>query len=251
MKKKYNLTFSLSLFFALLFNLHTTAQVRIVEVDPATERVKLHNYGTTTVNIANYWFCSQIVYGQLSGMSVISGSLNLAAGADVELTSSVSLDAAADLGLYNTNSFGSTTAMQDFTQWGGSFSFPSGRENVAVAKGIWTAGTFINLPAPYEYIGDGAQNGSPFWDSLLSVEDNKLDQFRIIHNPSSTKLLLSLPKQSETYVLDVFDVLGKKLLSKVLSSESPAINVSKWNNGMYLIRLSTENEAQTKRFIKQ
>ena len=34
--------------------------------------------------------------------------------------------------------------MQDFIQWGGA---GIGRESVAVAKGIWTAGTFFPVPA--------------------------------------------------------------------------------------------------------
>jgi len=227
----------------------TTAQVRIVEVDPATERVKLHNYGSTTVNVSNYWFCTLFLYGQLNGMTVLSGSLNLAPGADVEVTSNVALDnTAADLGLYSSASFASSTAMQDFTQWG---SGGNGRENVAVNKGIWTAGTFINLPAPYEYTGNGAQNGVSFWDTLLSVQDFTASQFKILQNPSSSKLMLSLPRVSGSITLDVFDVLGKKILTKEVSSISSTIDVTKWNNGVYLVRLTADNATQTKRFVKQ
>ena len=249
MKKNYNLLFSLSLFFVMFLQMQTTAQVRIVEVDPATERVKLHNYGGSTVDISSYWFCTLFAYGQLNSMTVLSGSLNLAAGSDVEVTSSVALNnSAADLGLYSTPSFASSTAMQDFTQWG---SGGNGRENVAVNKGIWTAGTFINLPAPYEYTGDGAQNGVSFWDTLLGIDDFSVNQFRILQDPSSSKLMLSLPRISGSITLDVFDVLGKKILTKEVSSISSTIDVTKWNNGVYLVRLTADNATQTKRFVKQ
>ncbi|MCB0447882.1 MAG: T9SS type A sorting domain-containing protein [Gelidibacter sp.] len=250
MKKNYNFKLFITFIFVMFLFLKTTGQVRIVEVDPATERVKLHNYGSTTVDINNYWFCSKLNYGQLSGMTLVSGSRMLAAGADVELTSSVSLDAAADLGFYNTNSFGLSTAMVDFTQWGGSFSFPDGRENVAVNKGIWTVGTFISAPAPYQYSGNGAQNGVAFWNTL-GIEDVTVGQFKILQNPSKSKLELSLPRVSGVLTMEIFDVLGKKIFTKELNSMSSSIDVSKWNSGVYLVRLSADNITQTKRFIKQ
>jgi hypothetical protein len=249
MKKKYIFKFIATLSFILCLHLQTTAQVRIVEVDPATERVKLHNYGGSTVDVSNYWFCSLFVYGQLNGMTIISGALNLAPNANVELTSSVALNnTAADLGLYNTNSFGSSTAMQDFTQWG---SGGNGRENVAVNKGIWVAGTFISVPAPYEYTGNGGQNGSQFWDTLLGIEEFSSNQFRILQNPAKSRLELSLPRVSGALTLDVFDVLGKRIFSKELSGVAPSIDISKWNAGVYLVRLSADNVTETKRFIKQ
>ena len=63
--------------------------------------------------------------------------------------------------------------------------------------------------------------------------------------------MLSLPRISGSITLDVFDVLGKKILTKEVSSISSTIDVTKWNNGVYLVRLTADNATQTKRFVKQ
>ncbi|MEZ4796202.1 MAG: T9SS type A sorting domain-containing protein [Flavobacteriaceae bacterium] len=252
MKTKLPFRFLSVLILTVFFSLNVKAQVRIVEVDPATDNVKIHNYGGATVDISNYWFCSQIVYGRLGLMTVVSGSLNLASGADVVVTSSVDLAAAADLGLYNSPSFGSTTAMTDFTQWGGSFSFPAGRENVAVAKGIWTAGTFISVAAPYQYTGNGGQNGFQFWQTLLGLEDFKIgNNFNLYPNPTSSILSVTFKNEVPNGTLEVYDVLGKKAMSQKLKSDVlTSINISSLDNGVYFIKVSYDGKSETKRFIK-
>jgi hypothetical protein len=252
MMKKYTLNIYITLFFALILHLQSSAQVRIVEVDPATETVKLRNYGGSTVDVSGYRLCSLFAYRTLSSETTIqSGSFMLASNADVvvSVAGNYMNDTAADLGLYlPTGSFGSSTAMQDFTQWG---SGGNGRESVAVTKGIWTAGTFLNVTPPYEYTGDGGQNGFQFWDTLLGIDEFSTNQFKILQNPASNKLLLSLPRATSSFTLDIFDVLGKKILTKQISGVSPSIDVSKWNSGVYLVRLTSDNVTQTKRFVKQ
>lgn len=236
----------------LLFSIQAEAQIRLVEVDPATNNVKIHNYGASTVDLTNYWFCSQIVYGRLGLMTVVSGSLNLAPSQDVVVTSSVNLDVAADLGLYSSSSFGSTTAMTDFTQWGGSFPFPAGRENVAVAKGIWTTGTFVNVAAPYQYNGDGGQNGFQFWQTLLGVEDFKMgSNFNLYPNPSHTHLSIAFRYEIPNVAIEVYDMLGKKVWTQNLSyNKLTSINISNLDSGLYLIKVSYDGKSETKQFIK-
>jgi len=94
---------SLQLFIPIiLFSINVEAQVRIVEVDPATETVKIHNYGASSVDISAYRFCSQILYRTLNTQTTVqSGSLNLAPNAEVVVTvnDAYLADTAADLGL--------------------------------------------------------------------------------------------------------------------------------------------------------
>ncbi|NCO64076.1 MAG: T9SS type A sorting domain-containing protein [Flavobacteriales bacterium] len=234
------------------FSLSVKSQIRIVEVDPSTDNVKIHNYGSTAVNLTNYWFCSQVVYGSLGSMTVVSGSLNLAPSADVIVTSSVNLATSADLGLYNSSTFGSTTAMTDFTQWGGSFVFPNGRENVAVSKGIWTSGTFINKTPPYVYTGNGMQNGAQFWGSVLSATDFELgSNFNVYPNPSTTNLNIVFKNRITNGLLEVYDMLGKRTMSYIINSENFSnINVSNLKSGLYLVKVTFEGSTETKRFIK-
>ena len=138
------------------------ANIRLLRVDPFADEISIKNFGTSTVDISNYRLCSKFSYTpNLTSLTVLEGSLTLVAGAEVKLTGFAIDNTAADVGLYlPTGSFGSTTAMVDFTQYG---SGGNGRESVAVAKGIWSTGDFISVAHPYLYIGDGAQNGVTFW----------------------------------------------------------------------------------------
>ncbi|MDG5492119.1 T9SS type A sorting domain-containing protein [Psychroserpens sp. SPM9] len=256
MRKKYLFCSLIVIFcFGLSFQkLH--AQFKIVEVNPATETVKIKNFGSTTLDISSYRLCSLFKYGTLSNMTVLSGSLNLAPDAEVEVVVSLTggavlNDSAADLGLYiATGNFGSDTSMVDFVQWGSS---PNGRESVAVTKGIWTAGTFVNVSPPYEFTGGASDTGVTFWDTLLSVENpSDINKFSISPNPASLYLNVEIPNTIENATLRVYDLLGKKILDIEMNGvQYKSINVSKWNSGIYMVRVSSDDLTQTKRFIKQ
>jgi len=244
--------------FAFLTLIQINAQIRIVEVDPSTNTVKLHNYGSANnpQDISTYWFCARIVYEGVSATTLISGSTNLAIGADVVLRMN-SLDfndTSSDIGFYNSPSFGSSTAMEDFMQYGAG---GLGRESVAVAKGIWTAGEFIQVVPPYEYIGNGmqtggsAENGVAFWETLLSNEEFEINnQFLIYPNPSSTNIEIKIPRSAATNSVLVYDILGKTLIDEKLNDNYLNLDVSNWLEGIYLVRVTSGENVQTKRFIK-
>jgi hypothetical protein len=111
------------------------AQVRITEVNLSTRAVEVTNFGSSSVNLSGWFFCHQLTYPPLSG--------SIAAGESRQFTVNFS-QTASDLCLYNSSVFTSTSAMQDFVQWG---SGGHGRESVAVSKGIWTSGFFLALPS--------------------------------------------------------------------------------------------------------
>ena len=145
--------------------------VRIVKVYPDEDKYSFKNFGNAAVDISNYRLCSKFAYtADLSGLTLEDGSLNLAPDQTVTLSGFAIDDAEADLGLYiaitNNAGFGVADNMVDFVQWG---SAGNGRESVAVTKGIWTAGDFIDAAGPYEYTGDGGENGLDFWEGSGSV----------------------------------------------------------------------------------
>ncbi len=117
--------------------------------------VELKNIGSATVDISTYWLCDFPAYDQLSTLNIVCGSLNLAAG-EVVAFDDWSIDANdSELGLYTTNSFGSSTALIDYVEWGSS---GHQRASVAANAGIWTTGDFLpSIPAgeSYAYDGDG------------------------------------------------------------------------------------------------
>ncbi|MBR9846318.1 MAG: T9SS type A sorting domain-containing protein [Algicola sp.] len=250
MKTNYILNFLLAIAIFTMASQTSDAQIRIVEVDPATETVKLHNYGATTVDVSSYWFCNLFAYTQVSDGTLVSGSTNLAAGADLVVIMAAALnDTASDLGLYQSPSFGSSTAMLDFTQWG---SGGNGRENVAVTKGIWTAGTFINVSPPYEYNGDGNQNGFQFWDTLLGINDFNLGLNLKLHpNPSDAVLNISMQDNVANLDVQMYDILGKLVFKQTINTaDLSQIDVSELKEGLYLIKFTIGDKTETKRFIK-
>ncbi|OUS01914.1 hypothetical protein A9Q86_04490 [Flavobacteriales bacterium 33_180_T64] len=232
------------------------AQFRIIEVNPTTEQVKIKNFGSTTVDISAYRLCARFSYNALSNMTLLSGNLNLAPNAEVEVTvlfsnASVLTDASSDLGLYlPAGSFGDAANMVDFIQWGAG---GIGRESQAVTNGFWTAGTFINIASPYEFTGSATDYGVGFWDTLLDVEDfDGITKFAITPNPASLNLNVTIPSHIENATIKVFDLLGKKVIERDISNlQTISINVSKWNTGIYIVKISSDDIIQTKRFIKQ
>jgi Secretion system C-terminal sorting domain len=87
--------------------------------------------------------------------------------------------------------------------------------------------------------------------SLLSVGDQELlNSFSISPNPGKDRLNLKLSGLNNTN-LEVFDVLGKKIFADRLTKASTSVDVSQWNSGVYLVRLTTDTGTQTKRFVKQ
>lgn len=253
MKTNYTIKILIWLSILFCFTISLNAQIRFVQVDPATETITIKNFGSGTLDISSYKLCIFPSYPQLSTLTVSSGSLNLAAGAEVTVVSSTNLvDGGGELGLYiNTNSFGNSANIRDYIQWintGGT------REPVAVGAMIWDTGTTIpnTVTPPYQYNGDGTttNDGESFWGSTLSTKDFALNNFSIYPNPSQNYINLKLPKSDKEVAVNVYDIVGKQVYSNT-SFNDEKINVSKLNTGIYLIKVSVLGKIKTKRFIKQ
>ena len=253
MKTNYIIKAMLTTVLALFFGQDINAQFKIVEVDPTADTVTIKNFGGTTQNVGDYRLCSLISYRTLvTQTTVVEGSLNLAPNAEVTVSIPGYLnDSAADLGLYlPTGNFGTAANMVDFMQWG---SGGNGRESVAVTAGYWTAGTFINVSPPYQFNGGATDFGVGFWDTLLSVNDlNGLSNVTMYPNPASTHLNIQMENNSlSNFTYQVFDVLGKQVMNIVPETGSLSqIDISGLNEGLYLLKISSGDQTETKRFIK-
>jgi hypothetical protein len=116
------------------------SQVVVNEVFP-NGTVELKNIGNTTVDVGSYWLCDFPQYDQLRNLNLLCGDLNMEAGSILAVeTERVTIDAAdGEMGLYLNNSFGSSSSILDYVEWGFS---GHGRSNVAVSAGIWSTGQF-------------------------------------------------------------------------------------------------------------
>ncbi|MDH3712203.1 MAG: hypothetical protein OER04_20110, partial [Cyclobacteriaceae bacterium] len=156
------------------------AQIRLTSVDPVIQNITIRNFGSTAIDISDYRLCSNLNYSiDLDTdplVSIVSGDFVLSQDEEVTVNwatvGGLNIDGR-DAGLYLPGApnigFDDPVQMVDFMQYLGSFPFPTGRENVAEAKGIWTAGTFVTGEAPYTYNGNGSDIGVSFWEGVTPV----------------------------------------------------------------------------------
>ncbi|WP_178991030.1 T9SS type A sorting domain-containing protein [Winogradskyella schleiferi] len=248
MKTNYTLKMALLLLIATFCFSNLTAQVRILRLDPATNSVTLKNFGSSNVPISGYWFCNFPMYAQVSDMT---STASLDPGEEVNIGSTINFAVAdGEFGLYTTNSegFGSSNAMIDYLQWG---SAGHQRESTAVGAGVWDAGSFVNVSPPFEYNGDGTQNGAAFWVTLGVDDFETISQIELFPNPTSTTLNIIINRSAINGTIGIYDILGKEVISQSInSSDALQLDVSNLISGMYLIKIATENSVETKRFIK-
>ena len=169
------------------------SNIRIVEVDAINDQITLKNFGDADGDISSYFFCNQRRYVAFSETENNGSDFILTPNEEISFTISIN-DNASDVAIYNRGgAFTSASAMVDFMQYGASFAGNGGREDVAVEKGIWTAGEFVEGGSPYAYEGDGATNGASTWEAQEVLPDE-----------SSTVRLLSIDPLNDVVTLKNF-----------------------------------------------
>lgn len=75
--------------------------------------------------------------------------------------------------------------------------------------------------------------------------------FGIFPNPGKNVMNITLSNTNAIAMLEVYDVLGKRIYMDELNETTNRINIANWNSGMYLIKVTSSSGSQTKRFVKQ
>lgn len=101
-----------------------------------------------------------------------------------------------------------------------------------------------------QYHGAG-NKGSTLQSFTLSTNSFTNKDFTISPNPAKNRMNITLPNGMANANVTVFDVLGKKVYTGEISNFGGSINVSSWNSGVYLVKVTSNDVTQTKRFIKQ
>jgi hypothetical protein len=87
-----------------------------------------------------------------------------------------------------------------------------------------------------------------FYGGALSTADETLSQVKIFPNPTNDVWTLSSPN---TIVdIQVFDILGKQVVSINPNTNEATINATNLKDGLYLAKISTINGSQTVKLIK-
>ena len=219
-----------------------TSDVVINEIN-GSGQIELLNVSGNTIDISSYWLCnlsSSPAYRQLSNMTLVcGGDLILAPGELVTVQGAITINEAdGELGLYSTNSFGSSTAILDYVEWG---STGHGRSSVAVGAGIWTTGDFVPAFASGSaLLYDGTGDTSGDWSVGVSspcqsnvVEPGSTNgSFAISGYPlpainEMTIEIDNMPTSEETLTIQVYDINGAmRQTIKVSAQDSFKLDVS-------------------------
>ncbi len=140
-------------------------------------------------------------------------------------------------------------------------------ENDAGSTEIFNSGTITGNGLTYSYTftlegtnpyfcgihGDVSMSGTITVNAVLGIEDFKnIISFSISPNPVTSILNIQLSKNIVDGNVTIFDILGKQILVKRLNQNNlTQVNVSNLSKGMYLVKVSSRNNTQTKRFIKE
>jgi len=88
--------------------------------------------------------------------------------------------------------------------------------------------------------------------TTLSTNDIIFEKdFNIFPNPSTSMLNISLNQFDVNSKIEVFNILGSKIFTCSTYSNRISIDASKWQNGFYLVKLTSDNGSITKRFVKR
>lgn len=243
--KKIILLFVVSLF---INSFHLSAQIKLLNVNEQSNTITIKNFGNSTVNVSDWWLCALFSYAKLSTLTVENGSLQLDANATVSVSGFGFSADASDMGLYQTNTFINPASMRDFTQWGAP---GQGREGVAVAAGLWTAGDFLSIPGPFEYTGDGSQSGIGFWNNVLSVNDFGISSSILIYPNPVRGGLMTIKNQSNFAIetIQIYNVLGVLVLEKN-STVSNNYDLNSLKSGQYIAKIQlSENKIVVKKIM--
>ncbi len=141
--------------------------VRLKTVTPRTDTITIQNFWTTTVNISGFVLSSLWVTTWVEYLTIVTWSLSIPTSGSVTLSWFILDNNGGDLALfYATGSLSDSGTMIDFVQW---WSGSNGTQTIAVAKNIWTTGTYIQNLDPYNYTGNGLQTGLAYWSSVAHV----------------------------------------------------------------------------------
>ena len=94
-------------------------------------------------------------------------------------------------------------------------------------------------------------NGTVTVSAPAGISENKTLRFSMYPNPVSDVLTIQLPTGTEKAEVGVFDISGRLVSSKTISSNDASLDVQKFSKGIYIIRVATNNKIGVQRFIKK
>lgn len=96
------------------------------------------------------------------------------------------------------------------------------------------------------YYFDDVKFGSA---STASLEDLEVFGFRIYPNPTTDRLQLKAASNIES--IEIFDIVGRRMLTDSPNALTKELNISNLSNGIYFVRVAIDNAKGTTKIIKR
>lgn len=228
--------------------------------------IEIINNTGQTVDVSNYWVCNRPAYAALSTLSIECGDLNLDPGEIVVVSGFDGLDVVdGELALYNTNSFGSATAIVSYMEWG---TTGNGRSALAVTAGLWTTGRVLSAPTSTQSLQRSVElvNGESEFvladPTFCSVNTGvsatrsfkELEGVSVFPNPASNFTIVSLEGNDDLEtVIRLFNATGQlvETRNEFGTDFSTKFDLSNLPSGTYTVQVVTSNSAATRRIVKR
>ena len=103
---------------------------------------------------------------------------------------------------------------------------------------------------PDFFLGYGIPNLQLALDIGLSLQEEDILEINIFPNPVNDVLHIKLPSESENATIMLLDVLGNRVLEKLLLSTDEVLNMSNLASGLYILQIKSNVESKTIKLIK-
>ncbi|WOD44005.1 S8 family serine peptidase [Hwangdonia lutea] len=122
------------------------------------------------------------------------------------------------------------------------------KTNAEIMQLVRESGSQFNTP-DYE-IGYGIPD---LWNALnaLTIDDFENDNnISIYPNPSKAVVFVKTPSNENKLTVTFFDILGKQILKRFISSTNNRIDIAGLSKGIYIINVKSENNAKSFKLVK-
>ncbi|WP_027878623.1 endonuclease [Mesoflavibacter zeaxanthinifaciens] len=228
-----------------------------IEGSGNNKALEIANYTNSTVQLANYTlrlgsngnsFGSDVSFP--SGASIAAGDVYVIVNSGLSLGCESEADYTNNtITGFNGNDaiglFKNGTLIDIIGEEGNSSTFAQNTTLVRKST-ITNPTTSFSLSEWDSYLQDTCDSlGQP----TLSTSNFEKSTFKIYPNPIKGNTLNADVKSTTSY--QIYDILGKKILSGTVTTNNKKINVSSLKKGIYILKLETSNGSVTKKLIRE
>jgi len=94
---------------------------------------------------------------------------------------------------------------------------------------------------------DNPEYVSEIWGSVLATETISLTTIKLYPNPTNGNIIyVDLDKKAK---IEIFNVLGKRIITTTLSKNEKEINITNLSKGIYLVKINIEGRVATRKLV--